>query len=116
MSIFSPKPPPMFPGGAAQMSELAANSSTSPFAPAPGQMNTQQRLDSHYANMVKGFDANPYAGPQVQQSSAQVAGARSFPGASPWGAPQPQAAPQQQSAGGGGGFFSKVASLFAGLF
>jgi hypothetical protein len=78
------------------------------------QMNTQQRLDQHYGNMVAGFDANPYAGPVAQRSSAQLPGATQS-AASPWAQPAQQPA-QAPAAGGGGGFLSKIASLFAGLF
>lgn len=113
MSQFGIQPPPMWVGGARQFSDVAANSSSSPFGPAPGQMNTQQRLDAHYGNMVSQFDANPYAAPQVQASSAQLPGAQSSGGFSPWANNK---APQAPVGGGGGGFLSKVASLFAGLF
>lgn len=110
MRQFGIQPPPMWVGGARQFSDVAANSSSSPFGPAPGQMNTQQRLDAHYGNMVGQFDASPYAAPQVQASSAQLPGSQPSGGFSPWGSKAPQAG------GGGGGFLSKVASLFAGLF
>lgn len=75
-------------------------------------MNTSQRLDAHYGNMVAGFDASPFAQPQVAKSSAQLPGAQQN-AVSPWAGPEE---PQQQQGSGGGGWLSKVASLFAGLF